>query len=88
MSAERKCNGYQYHESPFTYKLHRTDIQVDRDPFGLGSRCAGGANDREKSLCCNTPKNLDPFLPVSLDKLFPTEPPKGIDAFAPQIMLE
>lgn len=29
-----------------------TDVQVDRDAFGQGSRCAGGANNREKSLCC------------------------------------
>lgn len=26
-------------------------------------------------MCCNPPKNLNPFLPVSLDKLFPTLPP-------------
>ncbi len=26
-------------------------------------------------MCCNSPKNLNPFLPVSLDKLFPTLPP-------------
>ena len=52
MSAARKWRGCQYHEFPFAYRLHRTDIQVDRDAFGLGGRCAGGANDREKSLCC------------------------------------
>lgn len=26
-------------------------------------------------MCCNPPKNSNPFLPVSLDKLFPTLPP-------------
>lgn len=32
----------------------RTDVEVDLDPFGQGGRCAGGANNREKSLCCES----------------------------------
>lgn len=54
----------------------RTDVEVGLDPTGdTGSSCGGGLNGRQKPLCCNTPSNLNPFLPVSLDKLFPTLPP-------------
>ena len=35
-----------------------TDVQVDRDPFGQGGRCAGGANNREKSLCCESSNDV------------------------------
>lgn len=50
-----------------------TDVQLDLDIYGDGSgSCVG--NNRKKVLCCNTPKNLNPFLPVSLDKVFPTIP--------------
>lgn len=50
------------------------DVQLALDPFGDNqNRC--GLN-RKKVLCCNTPKNLNPFLPVSLDKVFPTMPPE------------
>lgn len=47
------------------------------DPTGdTGSLCGGGfGGGRSKVMCCNPPKNLNPFLPVSLDKLFPTLPP-------------
>lgn len=50
-----------------------TDIELALDPAGAtGQTCWWG---RQKPLCCNTPNNLSPFLPVSLDKLFPTLPP-------------
>ena len=50
-----------------------TDIELTLDPAGdTGSTCWWG---RQKPFCCNTPKDLNPFLPVSLDKLFPTLPP-------------
>lgn len=47
------------------------------DPTGdTGSLCGGGfGGGRSKVMCCNSPNNLNPFLPVSLDKLFPTLPP-------------
>lgn len=50
------------------------DVQLDTDTFGSSSSsCAG--NGRKKVLCCNAPKNTNPFLPVSLEKIFPTLPP-------------
>ncbi|KAI9831288.1 MAG: hypothetical protein M1826_003727 [Phylliscum demangeonii] len=53
-----------------------TDVEVGLDVIGdTGSACAWGLSGRRKSLCCNTPSNLNPFLPVSLDLLFPTPPP-------------
>ena len=53
-----------------------TDVQVGLDPTGdTGSSCASGFSSRQKPLCCNTPKNLNPFLPVPLENLFPTLPP-------------
>ncbi|MCJ1282906.1 hypothetical protein MMC26_002232 [Xylographa opegraphella] len=53
--------------------MHSTDIELTLDPQGAtGQACWWG---RQKPYCCNTPKNLNPFLPVSLDKLFPTLPP-------------
>lgn len=61
--------------SDHTY-LHRTDVEVGLDATGdTGSSCAGGWNGRQKPLCCNTPSDLNPFLPVPLDHLFPTLPP-------------
>lgn len=49
------------------------DVQLALDVFGdSSSSCAGGR--RRKALCCNTPRNLNPFLPVALDKVFPTLP--------------
>ncbi len=52
-------------------------MEVALDPTGdTGSLCGGGfGGGRQKVMCCNPPKNLNPFLPVSLDKLFPTLPP-------------
>ena len=35
-----------------------TDVEVDLDPFGQGGRCAGGANNREKSLCCESSNDV------------------------------
>lgn len=50
------------------------DVQLATDTYGDSSTtCAG--NSRKKVLCCNSPKNLNPFLPVALDKVFPTLPP-------------
>ena len=59
---------------PSDYANHySTDIELALDPAGAtGQTCWWG---RQKPLCCNTPNNLSPFLPVSLDKLFPTLPP-------------
>ncbi|KAJ5487608.1 hypothetical protein N7530_001908 [Penicillium desertorum] len=50
------------------------DVQLATDTYGnSGSGCVG--NSRKKVLCCNSPKNLNPFLPVELEKVFPTLPP-------------
>jgi chitinase len=50
------------------------DVQVDTATYGDSSgSCVG--NSRKKVLCCDSPKNLNPFLPVALDKVFPTLPP-------------
>ncbi|KAF4833579.1 Chitotriosidase-1 [Colletotrichum siamense] len=55
-----------------------TDVEVALDPSGdTGSLCAGGLSSRQKPLCCNTPNNVNPFLPVDLEDLFPTLPPTG-----------
>ncbi|KAI1798649.1 chitotriosidase-1 [Daldinia bambusicola] len=52
------------------------DVQVALDPMGdTGSYCAGGLSSRQKPLCCNSPQDLNPFLPVPLEDLFPTLPP-------------
>jgi len=63
-----------------------TDVQVALDPSGdTGSLCAGGFSSRQKPLCCNTPEDLNPFLPVSLENLFPTLPPSDdVPAFEHQ----
>ncbi|GKT51071.1 killer toxin subunits alpha/beta [Colletotrichum spaethianum] len=53
-----------------------TDVEVGLDPSGdTGSLCASGFNSRQKVLCCNSPSDLNPFLPASLEDLFPTLPP-------------
>lgn len=53
------------------------DVEVMLDSYGDSNfLCAGGLNGRRKVLCCNAPKNLNPFLPVDLNKIFPTLPPK------------
>lgn len=53
-----------------------TEVQVARDAKGdTGSLCAAGLNGRQKPLCCRAPNDLNPFLPVPLDHLFPTTPP-------------
>lgn len=55
-----------------------TDVEVALDSMGdTGSLCASGFNSRQKPLCCNTPDNVNPFLPVDLEDLFPTLPPTG-----------
>ncbi|KAJ5400883.1 hypothetical protein N7465_011372 [Penicillium sp. CMV-2018d] len=55
-----------------------TDVEFMTDVFGMSnSQCANGLNNRKKVLCCNPPKNVSPFLPVALDKVFPTLPPKS-----------
>ncbi|EFQ98549.1 chitotriosidase-1 [Nannizzia gypsea CBS 118893] len=58
-----------------------TDVQVALDPVGDGSaECF--SSDRRKPLCCNPPANVNPFLPVPLEDLFPTLPPlTNIPAF-------
>ena len=54
--------------------MNSTDIELALDPSGsTGQTCWWG---RQKPFCCNTPKDRNPFLPVSLDKLFPTLPPE------------
>lgn len=65
-----------------------TDVEVGLDPTGdTGSQCAGGLNGRSKPLCCNTPQDLNPFLPVPLKNLFPTLPPAGdLPAFDQQTL--
>ncbi|KAJ5109929.1 hypothetical protein N7532_002574 [Penicillium argentinense] len=53
-----------------------TDIQAGLDDKGnTGNKCANGYNGRKKPLCCNTPANTNPFLPVALVDLFPKLPP-------------
>jgi len=48
------------------------------DDYGNGkSKCGVGLSDivdRKKSLCCDAPATSNLFLPVSLNKLFPTTP--------------
>lgn len=62
------------------------DVQVMLDRYGdSSSQCAAGLNHRKKALCCNAPKNLNPFLPVDLDKIFPTLPPED---YFPQFDLQ
>ena len=54
--------------------VNSTDIELALDPSGdTGQTCWWG---RQKPFCCNTPKSRNPFLPVPLDKLFPTLPPE------------
>lgn len=54
------------------------DVEVWLSPYGNGgSQCASGLNGRQKVLCCDAPKNLSPYLPVDLSKIFPTLPPKS-----------
>ncbi|PIG87825.1 hypothetical protein AARAC_011883 [Aspergillus arachidicola] len=55
-----------------------TDVEFMLDKYGdTTSQCAAGLNGRQKVLCCNAPKSINPFLPVDLDKVFPTLPPKS-----------
>ncbi|KAI1171966.1 chitotriosidase-1 [Nemania sp. FL0916] len=56
-----------------------TDVEVGLDIYGQDQySCTGELfNHRQKVLCCNTPKDLNPFLPVPLENLFPTLPPTG-----------
>jgi hypothetical protein len=63
-----------------------TDVQVALDPLGdTESLCGGGLLSRQKPLCCNTPDDLNPFLPVPLENLFPTLPPSDdVPAFEHQ----
>ncbi|KAG8164746.1 hypothetical protein KVR01_005021 [Diaporthe batatas] len=65
-----------------------TDVQVGLDDEGdTGSVCVGQWASRKKPLCCNTPDNLNPFLPVPLEKLFPTLPPSSdVPAFDQQTL--
>lgn len=50
------------------------DVQLATDTYGdSAGSCVG--NSRKKVLCCDSPKNLSPYLPVALDKVFPTPPP-------------
>lgn len=65
-----------------------TDVEVGLDPMGdTGSLCAGGFSSRQKPLCCNTPQDLNPFLPVPLVDLFPTLPPTtDVPAFDQQTL--
>lgn len=65
-----------------------TDVEVGLDDEGdTGQVCVGQWASRKKPLCCNTPENLNPFLPVPLENLFPTLPPSGdIPAFDSQTL--
>ncbi|KAI0398768.1 chitotriosidase-1 [Xylaria palmicola] len=60
-----------------------TDVEIGLDTYGGPDgedaySCAGQLfNHRKKVLCCNSPKDLNPFLPVPLEDLFPTLPPTG-----------
>ncbi|KAI0024494.1 chitotriosidase-1 [Xylariomycetidae sp. FL0641] len=65
-----------------------TDVEVARDPMGdNGWLCASGFNSRQKTLCCNTPDDTNPFLPVPLEDLFPTLPPaEDVPAFDRQAL--
>ncbi|CAI4214313.1 unnamed protein product [Parascedosporium putredinis] len=52
------------------------EIEVTTDSYGDSQKeCAAGLNSRMKVLCCRPPANLNPFLPVPLENLFPTLPP-------------
>jgi chitinase len=55
-----------------------SDVEFMTDEYGMStSQCASGLNGRKKVLCCNPPKHVSPFLPVALDKIFPTLPPES-----------
>ncbi|GJC92737.1 mutanase [Colletotrichum higginsianum] len=52
------------------------EVELALDRYGdTKSQCAAGFNGRKKVLCCTPPHKLNPFIGVSLDKLFPTLPP-------------
>lgn len=52
-----------------------SDVEAFLDTYGDSGACAGGLNGRKKALCCYPPEHTSPFLPVDLDKIFPTLPP-------------
>ena len=45
-----------------------------RDGYGDGKSMCRPGPFRDKVLCCNAPSNANPFLPVALDRIFPTLP--------------
>ncbi|KAF7941509.1 hypothetical protein BELL_0234g00160 [Botrytis elliptica] len=51
------------------------DIQLDLDGYGDSHKLCS-LPGRSKSLCCNAPTGDSPFLPVALDRIFPTLPEK------------
>ncbi|KAI0132937.1 glycoside hydrolase family 18 protein [Xylariales sp. AK1849] len=52
------------------------EIELCTDDYGnTTSLCARGWNGRSKVLCCTPPSDLNPFLPASLENIFPTLPP-------------
>lgn len=53
----------------------REDIQMDIDKYGKDNSACGLG--RSKVLCCNAPADKAAFLPVDLEKIFPTLPPVG-----------
>ncbi|KAM3079706.1 hypothetical protein ACMFMG_006117 [Clarireedia jacksonii] len=50
-------------------------VQLTDSPYGLGEDCFPNV-DRTRVFCCDPVNGASPFLPVSLDKLFPN-PPTG-----------
>ncbi|KAI0897338.1 glycosyl hydrolases family 18-domain-containing protein [Annulohypoxylon nitens] len=52
-------------------------VQLTDSPYGLGEDCFPRV-ERTRVFCCDPANGESPFLPVSLDKLFP-HPPEGDD---------
>lgn len=53
--------------------LNSNDLTLDIDSYG-NTKSTCDIVGRSKSLCCNAPTNTNPFLPVSLEEIFPDTP--------------
>ncbi|XEV07561.1 hypothetical protein FSHL1_012848 [Fusarium sambucinum] len=58
-------------------------ITLDLDPRGMGGSACGSG--RQRAFCCDAPgRKNQPFLPVNMDKLFPSDllpPPESLPQF-------
>ncbi|KAF7904098.1 hypothetical protein EAF00_001432 [Botryotinia globosa] len=60
---------------PVMNQLLANMILLDLDAYGDSHKLCS-LSGRSKSLCCNAPTSDSPFLPVALDRIFPTLPEK------------